>query len=713
MGGKSTDSNGDSRKYGETLRYDPDFNGPIKNRSCTDVICFAIFVTFIILWIILSILAFRYGNPEMLAFPTDSEGNVCGEGKFQDRPYLYFFDLTQCARPDVVFGCPTPQVCIQKCPTTTYANIVSNPVDSVFLELSLRDAKQSFPDRVICKYNADENRKMKELIGADDCAKFIFDSDPLMGRCIPFFKAINDIKGKVSEDDIGNLTKGSEFVGKLSDLKNIGEKLFADFKLSWPIIVIALLISMIVSLLWIIIMRWIAWIMVWLSIFLFIGLLAVGCWYSFDRYIYLKNHPDEATEPEKKLSFSKKTLESYKHSKNTWLAFGIISGVILIILLLLIIFLRNRIRLAIALIQESSKAVGSIMSSLFFPVFPFILQLGVIAFWMAVALHLSSAQFPKHYAIVPPSCDKVCQPYKNFVECEVEKFNQTCKTKCPQADCNFLKYDEHNIVTVGQVYNLFGLFWGIFFVTGLGEMVLAGAFATWYWTFDKRNMPTFVITASFCRTFRYHLGSLAFGSLLIAIVRMIRVLLEYIDRKLKEYSDNVATKIIMCCFKCCFWCLEKFLKFINRNAYIMISVYGKNFCVSAKNAFFLLMRNIARVVVLDKVTDFLLFIGKMTVVAGVGVLSFFYFNGQIPVGYIKDHTPSLNYPVVPVVVIIIGSYAIASCFFSVYSMAVDTLFLCFLEDCEMNDGSQEKPYRMSKNLMKILGKKNLIDPKAE
>ena len=53
-----------------------------------------------------------------------------------------------------------------------------------------------------------------------------------------------------------------------------------------------------------------------------------------------------------------------------------------------------------------------------------------------------------------------------------------------------------------------------------------------------------------------------------------------------------------------------------------------------------------------------------------------------------------------------GTYFIASCFFSVYAMAVDTLFLCFLVDLEQNDGSAEKPYFMSSNLMKILDLKN-------
>jgi len=43
---------------------------------------------------------------------------------------------------------------------------------------------------------------------------------------------------------------------------------------------------------------------------------------------------------------------------------------------------------------------------------------------------------------------------------------------------------------------------------------------------------------------RYHWGSLAFGSLLIAIVQMIRVVLEYFDRKLKGTKNPVAKFII-------------------------------------------------------------------------------------------------------------------------------------------------------------------------
>ena len=53
-------------------------------------------------------------------------------------------------------------------------------------------------------------------------------------------------------------------------------------------------------------------------------------------------------------------------------------------------------------------------------------------------------------------------------------------------------------------------------------------------------------------------------------------------------------------------------------------------------------------------------------------------------------------------VIVIGAYFITSSFFNVYSMAVDTLFLCFLEDLERN--GPNGPYFMPKSILKIIGK---------
>ena len=51
---------------------------------------------------------------------------------------------------------------------------------------------------------------------------------------------------------------------------------------------------------------------------------------------------------------------------------------------------------------------------------------------------------------------------------------------------------------------------------------------------------------------------------------------------------------------------------------------------------------------LDKVTDFVLFISKLLCVSAVGVGSFFFFNGDID--YVAEYVPKLNYFFAPVIV---------------------------------------------------------------
>ena len=69
--------------------------------------------------------------------------------------------------------------------------------------------------------------------------------------------------------------------------------------------------------------------------------------------------------------------------------------------------------------------------------------------------------------------------------------------------------------------------------------------------------------------FKYHMGSIAFGALIIAIMQMIKLLFEYIRKKYeKTVPQNPVTKCIICCLRCCIWCLDYCVKFITKNAYI-------------------------------------------------------------------------------------------------------------------------------------------------
>ena len=91
-----------------------------------------------------------------------------------------------------------------------------------------------------------------------------------------------------------------------------------------------------------------------------------------------------------------------------------------------------------------------------------------------------------------------------------------------------------------QFTNLFGLYWGVFFFSAFGEMVLAGVFSQWYWTLDKKNdLPGCALGTAMYNATVFHLGTIAFGSLIISIIRMLRTILEYVEKKCKMYENDL------------------------------------------------------------------------------------------------------------------------------------------------------------------------------
>ncbi|XP_060471150.1 choline transporter-like protein 4 isoform X2 [Panthera onca] len=585
MGGKQ---DGDEA-YGKPAKYDPSFRGPIKNRSCTDIVCCILFLLFILGYIVVGIVAWVYGDPRQVLYPRNSTGAYCGVGANKDKPYLLYFNIFSCVLTTNIITvaenglqCPTPQVCVSSCPEvawTVEVNQFSQKVGEVFYTAN----------RNFCLPGVPWDMPVIQSLQQELCPSFLLPSAPALGRCLPLLNSTPPELPGISSNT--SISQGISGLLDSLNARDISVKIFEDFAQSWY------------------------WILV---------------------------------------------------------------------------------------------AVGHMMSTMFYPLVTFVLLLICIVYWAMTALYLATSGQPQYVLWAPnaslPSCEKVqmntsCNPMA-----------QPVNSSCPGLMCIFQSYSSTGLVQRSlfnlQIYGVLGLFWTLNWVLALGQCVLAGAFASFYWALDKRrDIPTFPLISAFIRTLRYHTGSLAFGALILTLVQIARVVLEYIDNKLRGAQNPVA-RCIMCCFKCCLWCLEKFIKFLNRNAYIMIAIYGKNFCVSAKNAFMLLMRNIVRVVVLDKVTDLLLFFGKLLVVGGVGVLSFFFFTGRIQGLGTNFESPSLNYYWLPIMVSILGAYVIANGFFSVFGMCVDTLFLCFLEDLERNDGSLNKPYYMPTALLKILGKKN-------
>ena len=262
-------------------------------------------------------------------------------------------------------------------------------------------------------------------------------------------------------------------------------------------------------------------------------------------------------------------------------------------------------------------------------------------------------------------------------------------------------WTDSNAQTAALAIHVFGFLYTLFFFSGINQVTIAGAIASWYWSYDKSQKMQFPVMKSFARTLRYHLGSIACGSLLIAIVEFIRVVLYQLQRKAQQ-SNLSALKYLVACLQCCMKCVSVIVKFINRNAYIVVAITGKAFFASAGHATGLLVKNALKLVAVDFVSSFVLLLSKVFVAAISAISVYLYITAN------SSMYAGVVYPQVSVAIVALGAFMVSSAFFSVYEMAIDTIFLSFLEDLERNDGSAQKPYFMPDALAKLMGVENSI-----
>ena len=502
-------------------------------------------------------LGFMWGKPERLIHPTDSLGRTCGYSRagaydFTNKKYLFFFDLTKCVSyTTVLTGCPTPQICVEKCPTEYFS----------YLQLQFVSAGDEFNAQVrkyvICREPYDVTtitnwQSLRTAVENEWCAPYTVKSSAVLGRCFP--QVFVDPDSMVSSQNSSNssLDAINSMVGNQGNLvpsdskinestvvldgvvntKAVLQKIVADLSVSWYQILVFFIIAAVISFLWIAILRILGGFMVWISIILLIGLLAAGtgfCWYKY----YILYRSGAVTD----FSFQP-IFYLYFEMPTTWMIIAIILSILLLVILLIFLFVRSRIKLAVAVIEETSRALGSMLSTLFFPILPFALHIIVFGIFGSIAIWLASSGEENCRTPNPANASDL----ENGPQCDCDLLGTTAG-----ANCHYINLTRNGeVVTYFQLYNIFACFWMTCFVSALSDVTLAGAFGSYYWAFRKpKDVPAFPVLRSLSRALRYHLGTMAFGSLIIAIVKFIRAVLEFLYQKLHASQNSVAKKIYM------------------------------------------------------------------------------------------------------------------------------------------------------------------------
>jgi hypothetical protein len=71
------------------------------------------------------------------------------------------------------------------------------------------------------------------------------------------------------------------------------------------------------------------------------------------------------------------------------------------------------------------------------------------------------------------------------------------------------------------------------------------------------------------------IGSNCYGSLLIAIVQVIRTLVNIARSQAREDRENIACSVFLCCLECIINMIENILEYFNKYAFTQVAIYGK------------------------------------------------------------------------------------------------------------------------------------------
>uniref|UniRef100_A0A8C7H3P2 Choline transporter-like protein n=1 Tax=Oncorhynchus kisutch TaxID=8019 RepID=A0A8C7H3P2_ONCKI len=596
---------------------------PLEDRSCTDLPWFLLFTVFCVGMGSIFGFTIATGGAARLVFGYDSYGNTCGQRNEQiegvrlsgldqtDKKYVFFLD--PCNIDIVQRKIKSMALCVSVCPDEelkTYQDLKRFAVHN---------------GSELCSYELAGHKYPSLPERFDKCPKLPVPpskSLPVFNRCTPV--------------DISCYAKFAEAVVTFVSDNSVLHRLIAGVMASKVIIVGLCLLALVLSMILMVIIRYISAVLVWI----FTATVVLGSL-------------GELTSCLSWAYFLAREAEMSRDNAQVLLVYAIAATVFTVILLLLMLFMRKRVALTIALFHVAGKVFIHLPLLTLQPFCTFLALLLFWFYWSLVLLFLGTTG----------------NPVQNE-ETGLTEFRLT-------GPLQYMTW-----------YHAVGLIWISEFILACQQMTVAGAVVTYYFTRDKNKLPVTPILSSSLRLMRYHLGTVAKGSFIITLVKIPRLFLMYVHNQLKGKENACARCMLKTCI-CCLWCLEKCLNYLNQNAYAATAINSTSFCTSARDAFVILVENALRVAAINAVGDFVLFLGKILIVTSTA------FAGVLLLNYQRDYAEW----VLPLIIVCLFAFLVAHCFLSMFEIVVDVLFLCFAIDTKYNDGTPGREFYMDKALM--------------
>ncbi|KAF9578228.1 putative choline transporter, neither null mutation nor overexpression affects choline transport [Lunasporangiospora selenospora] len=156
--------------------------------------------------------------------------------------------------------------------------------------------------------------------------------------------------------------------------------------------------------------------------------------------------------------------------------------------------------------------------------------------------------------------------------------------------CYEMYYDRATQTTPAKlkaliVFLFFSFYWVSQVITNIVHVAVSGLFATYYFMAGSpRGMGNSPTCASFKRACTTSIGSICFGSLIIAVIQTMRALAQM----LRSDTDNGCMAFLACIMECILGCIQGLAEYVNKYAFTQVAIYGKPFIPAAKDTWTIL-----------------------------------------------------------------------------------------------------------------------------
>lgn len=579
--------------------------GDVKHMKCHDCFCFIIFWILFGGMIAILVLGVMNGKLWSVYNSWDQYGQYCGvdNTKIKDdvsnNTNFNFTDLTD--YPYLFFDAwnPKNQICVNKCPE-------SGDIVAVFKAKGLHDQAE-IDDLGIEKLP--ENSYNKEYY-SNVSDVYMYKTIAMFNRCVPQINSSSFVNAS-------GLVEG--FNQMVDSIPSLATAMNSISQLWWKILVCSIA-SLVVSFIWIFLMRCMTGFIVYTVVFIVpILIIGIGVWLFLNGS--MTDTISEITE--------KKTLDA---GQITAMVFWAIA----LIILLIIIFLFKKLKQAVQMIKISSKALGSNWLIIFSPMFAMLLA---ILFWAVVLVSSVYVYTAADFEI---------------------------RTNLEGVDR--IEFEPNQTLQYLLIYNLIFLIFISVHVYFTNYYAQSSAVVDWYFSGQEGMGCGCTCWRGYLNACTKSLGTITVSSLLMTPLYLFIIFMEYLDAKSRKENPSELLKCIIKCFKCCLTCFTKIVNYLNKSLLTAQQIFNKNWWKSAGVIVDVVVSDVVMTTLLNGVTFFVIFLSKV-VVSGICALCFCVWVDKTDSG--------MTGYLISAFIVFFLSYIISSFILSAYSNIIDIVFVCF------------------------------------